>query len=324
MRSNIQSASNTLLKNRKLKVFLFFLVLTAIIWLLVELSKTYTSEAKFNVKYKNIPENLLLQNKPISIVDIQLKAPGFSLLKYKTLNRDINLSLANLSKNKKGYYILTNNQKAFITKQLSSNVEVIKVQEDTIYIDLGANISKKVPVNVLLDLEFKMGYNLINSYQVKPDSVLIKGPQKYIDSIQEIATEVKAIKEVSENVNTELKLQLPAKQTNVKATVNKVKIISKVDKFTEGKFKIPVAIINQPDNILVKPFPKEIEVYYIAGLANFNKISKENLEIVFDFNQYKNDTLITKLSPIVQHRSEYISTLKIVPEQIEFLIQKKK
>lgn len=322
MRGNFQSVSSSFLKNRKLKIFLFFLVLTAIIWLLVELSKTYTSVAKFNVKFKNIPENLLLQNNTTRTVDIELKAPGFSLLKYKTLNRNLNLSLSNLIKNKKGYYILTNNQKALLTNQLSGEVEVLNVQQDTIYIDLGLNISKKVPVNVLLDLQFKLGYNLIDTYKIKPDSVLVKGPQKFIDSIQEIATETKLIKEVSKNVNIELKLKIPSKNSNVNISTNKVKVSAAVDKFTEGVFKIPVTIINKPEQLIVKPFPKQIEVYYIAGLANFNKISKENLEIVFDYNQYKNDTLITKLSPVVVHRSKYISTLKIVPEQIEFLIQK--
>ena len=322
MRRNFQNVSSSLIKNRKLKIFLFFLVLTVIIWLLVELSKTYSSVAKFNLKFKNIPENLLLQNNQTPSVDIELKAPGFTLLKYKTLNRKLNLSLANLNKNKKGYYILANNQKALLTNQLSGEVEVVNVLQDTIYIDLGQNIAKKVPVNVLLDLQFKLGYNLIDMYKVKPDSVLVKGPKKIIDSINEIATETKIIKEVADNIELELKLITPPKNSNVTVSANKAIVSAAVDKFTEGVFEIPVTIINKPINVIIQPFPKQIKVYYIAGLANFNKISKENLEIVFDYNQYKNDTLITKLSPIVLHRSQHISTLKIVPEQIEFLIQK--
>jgi len=63
----------SLKENRRVKIFLFFLVLTSIIWLLIELSKSYNSIAVFKVQYENVPDDKLLQNTLVSEVGIVLK-----------------------------------------------------------------------------------------------------------------------------------------------------------------------------------------------------------------------------------------------------------
>ena len=128
--------------------------------------------------------------------------------------------------------------------------------------------------------------------------------------------------DVYENINNELLLKIPKKNKNITYSSQNVKIIGKVDKFTEGKFTIPVSIINEPNGIKVNPFPKEIEVIYQASITHFNKVNNNSFLIVFDYKQYEKDTTTQFLIPIVKQRSEYISSLKINPNQIEFLIQK--
>ena len=322
MKTSEIKSSISISNKRKVKVFLFILVLTSIIWLLIELSKTYTSSAVFKVQYKNIPSKKLLQNKPISEINIALKAPGFSLLKYKIKKQTITLNLRNVVKGVSSYYLLPNNQIAYLNQQLSGETEVISILNDTIFVELGNNKSEKVPINPSLEIKYKLGYNLIDTLKIVPDSVLITGPEKYVDSIKELTTETLEIKDVYKDIILDLALAQPAKYTNLILSDNKVKIVGKVDKFTEGRFTIPVAIINKDKGVIINTFPKEIEVVYQAGLTNFSKITKSSLLIVFDFEQYKNDTLVKYLTPIIKQKSEFISSLKVNPSQIEFLIQR--
>lgn len=312
----------TLQNNRKTKVFIFFLVLTSIIWLLIELSKTYTSSAEFKITYKNLSSDKLVQVQPISRVEVAIRAPGFSLLKRKVKAQKISLSLNNLLKKGASYYILPNAQLSNLNAQLTGDTEIIRILKDTIFIEIGTNITKKVPVIPNTDIQFKLGYNFTEKLQLNPDSIVISGPNKYIDSIKNITTTPFKINDVYENINTELSLIIPKNTKNVVLSTNKVQLTGVIDKFTEGSFKIPVSIINQPEGIEVNPFPKQIEVIYQAGLSNFNKINKNSFLIVFDYKQYENDTTTHFLTPIIKQKSEYISTLKINPTHIEFLLQK--
>ena len=144
-----------------------------------------------------------------------------------------------------------------------------------------------------------------------------------IDSIKEISTMHLKIDDVHENINIELGLIKKNKIKNVILSESKIKVVGEVDKFTEGSFTYPVVIINEPEGFKINPFPQEIEVVYQVGLSNFNKINENSISVVFDFMQYKNDTLIQFLTPIIKQKSDYISSLKINPDQIEFLIEKK-
>lgn len=322
MKTVLKDSSLSTNNKRKFKVFLFILVLTSIIWLLIELSKTYTSSVLFKGVYKNVPTGKLLQSKPSSEINIALKAPGFSLLKYKVKTRKIDLDLRNLSKKGSNYYLLPNQQISYLNSQLSGENEIVSVLSDTIFIELGNNKSKKVPVNPSLDIKFKLGYNLVKSMKVIPDSVLVTGPEKYVDSIKELTTAVLKMQDVYNNIDTNLDLTLPAKKTNVIVAIKKINIKGEVEKFTEGKFKLPIIVVNEPDGVKINTFPKEIEVIYQAGLSNFNKITANSFLVVCDYEQYKKDTLIKYLTPVIKRKSEFISSIKINPDQIEFLIQK--
>jgi YbbR-like protein len=321
MKTSVKKSNLSITNKRKVKVFLFILILTSIIWLLIELSKSYTSSAIFTVEYKNIPSEKLLQSKPISEINITLKAPGFSLLKYKLKKHNLAINLKSVVKRGTTYYLLPNQQISYFNAQLASETEVMGVLNDTIFVELGNNKSKKVPIYLSSNIKFKLGYNLTKDIKIIPDSVLITGSEKFVDSIKELSTEILELSDVYKDINAQLGLILPSKDINIILSTTRVKINGEVDKFTEGSFTIPVALINKPEGVKINTFPKQIEVIYQAGLSNFNKITKNSFLVVYDYEQYKNDTLLKYLTPVIKQKSEFISSMKIKPSQIEFLIQ---
>ncbi|NEW77828.1 MAG: hypothetical protein GZ086_00040 [Gelidibacter sp.] len=322
MKTTAASNIKSLKSNKKIKIFLFFLVLSSIIWLLIELSKSYITPVVFNVEYAKLPKDLMVQKKPVSELELEIKAPGFMLLKYKFKKRKILLNLRNIAKTKSTYYLLPNKQISSLNSQFSNEIEIISVLKDTIFIEIGKSISKKVPVIANLDIQYKAGYNLVEKLKITPDSVFVSGSKKLIDSIAGITTSPLKLNDVFEDIAVDLLLISPYKSEQIKMSDIKVKVSGKVDKFTEGTFKIPVTIINVPFGVKVTTFPKEIEVIYQAGLSNFSKITQNDVSVVFDYKQYENDTLITYLTPIITQKSNYVYALKINPPQLEFLIQK--
>ncbi len=322
MKTTKASAIKAIKNNRKIKVFLFFLVLSGIIWMLIELSKSFVTPVVFSVEYTDLPKDKMVQKKPLSELELQIKAPGFMLLKYKFKKRKIILSLKNISKRKSVYFILPNKQISSLNTQFSSEIEIMGVLRDTIFIEIGNSISKIVPINPKLDIQYKAGYNLVEKLKITPDSVIVSGSKKLIDSITGISMSPLKLNDVYEDIDMELSLNSPYKAGQIKMSAIKVKVSGKVEKFTEGTFKIPVSIINVPFGVKVTTFPKEIEVIYQAGLSNFSKITQNDVSVVFDYKQYENDTLITYLTPVIAQQSDLIYALKINPPQLEFLIEK--
>jgi len=319
------ASSLTFLKNdRSVRVFSIFLVLTTIIWFLIELSKTYSSTADIKIEYKNLSDTQILQEAPVDRIEIALRSSGFNLMGYQMFLKKVTLDLTDAIYSRGNrHFILLNNHQLEIGNQLSSGTELLRFNRDTIFFELGATVAKKVPVLLALDASFKPGYNLMNDIKIHPDSILVIGPEKYVDTIQQLSTISIVLTDVFENINASIPLVINQEFNKISYNATKVNVVGVVEKITEGKLTVPVQLINVPSEINVTTFPKNIEIVYQVGLSNFSKINENSFDIVFDYNSYLNNPTLLYLSPIVRTKSNLVRSVEVKPGKVEFLIQKK-
>lgn len=313
----------TVIKNEKTKVFSFFLLVTVFVWLLVELSKTYNSTQKFEVVFKRIPENLLLEKKTPSKIEVLLISPGFSLLNYKIFGKKLTISLSGVKKNKAGYYLLPNKQLSLLAPQLSDS-NISRVVQDTLYVALGEKITKKVSVKPSLDLQFKQGFNIASKGTIiKPAFVTLSGSKNILDTIKSLSTVLYSKKRVNSSVQKKLKLAFDFEKYAVSVTPKDVEVFVDVKKFTEGSVFLPVKIKNIPKGKTIVPYPNQVELIYKSDIENFKKITAKSFAVEYDFKQYLRDNKTSKLSPIIKRKSTHASSIRLVPEMIDFIIEKK-
>ncbi|MFK5879404.1 MAG: hypothetical protein QM478_07895 [Flavobacteriaceae bacterium] len=307
--------------NLKLRVFLVFLSLSIVLWLLINLSKIYTSDVEFEVKYINLPIDKVLQSTPINRFDALVVSTGFTLLRYQLKSKELMIDLKALAyKSGTTFYYLPNNHLSDLKAQLDVDTKIDRIKQDTIFFNLGINISKKIPVKLVSDIHYKLGYNLIDKIFLSPDSVSIIGPKAQLDTIHIINTKQLVLTDVSEEIQQNIELQLPASK-QIATSDLMVAVSAKVDKFTEGSFKAPFTVINIPEGYSVTTFPSEIEVTYIVALSNFSKITEDSFIIECDFEQAINNEL-NYLIPVLKQTPTLVSSYKITPNKIDFLIEK--
>ncbi|PCI35345.1 MAG: hypothetical protein COB60_03425 [Flavobacteriaceae bacterium] len=298
--------------------------MTTIIWFLIELSKNYSSTVELKIDYKNLSNTQILQEAPLNRVDVVLKSSGFNLMGYQLFSKKVALDLTDAMHIRGDkHFVLLSNHQLEIENQLAAGTELLRFNTDTIFFELGATISKKVPIEIQLDASYKLGYNLVSDVHIQPDSILIIGPQKYIDTIRKIMTKRLVITDIFENINTAVALQINPEITTISYAATKVNISGVVEKITEGKLTIPVEIINVPFQVHITTFPKNIDIVFQVGLSNFNKINEKSFDIVFDYNEYLMDSSVVYLNPVVRAKSKWVRSVEIKPRKVEFLIQKK-
>ncbi|NVK52636.1 MAG: YbbR-like domain-containing protein [Flavobacteriaceae bacterium] len=302
------------------KSFVIAIGIAVFFWLLTKLSKEYQTIVSFSVDYVNVPFDKSVQKAPVKAIDVQLKATGFKLFSLQLRKKKIQLDASRLiRKSSTEYYFLLNNQKIDIQHQISNNYAINGIVQDTVYVSLDQLKSKKVPVKGNFDLSFKSGYQLTKSISIQPDSVLISGPASEINKIQELELEKLALSEVSESFTQQL---LFKKTSNlVKYTVKEVKIIGEVDRFTEGVLDVPFTIINLPEKTQVNTFPKAVKIVYQVGISNFNKVNVNSFRVVCDYKTSLESKLNYLLPKVIQKPS-FVTSVRIRPSKIEFLIQK--
>lgn len=314
----IQS-NNRLKANLKLRLFLSFFALSVIFWLLINLSKTYTSQIELDVSYTALPNEKVMQETPLEVLNATVTTTGFNLIRYKISNRKVQVNLNKIAyKSGTFYYILPNAQKFDLQEQLLADTQLDQILQDSVFLSLGSNASKKVPVKLNANIVFKSGYNYVNTVSLTPDSITVLGPQEQLDTLRFISTELLENQEVSEDINSEVAL---AKPENVRWTYSKdqIEVFARVDKFTEGKIKAPFKVVNLPKDAQVTTFPSEVEVVFQVGLSNYSKVTPETFEIICDYQESLNNKL-DYLIPEVHRFPGLVSNIKVIPSKIEFLI----
>lgn len=310
----------TLKNNRKLRVFLLFLILSIIFWSLIKLSKEYIAEVEFDLNYTDIPNNKLIQNEPDQKIKLTLKTIGFKLLGYQFKKRPLNYTLTEIER-KTGsmYFSETNSNVNFLQTQLSVETTVLNIEPDTLFFDLGVKRSKEVEVISRIDFQFKNGFNFIGPYSLHPKTVTVSGPEKVIDTINEVFTASVVFENLSESFERKVKLIVP--DQSVVLSEDEIGVKGQVDKITDGSFMLPFKVINLPRNYIISTYPKEVKVVYQVALSDFNKIPENSFRIQCDY-KHTQDNELDYLIPQIVDKPEIISNVKIIPNKIEFLIKK--
>ena len=299
-----------------------FLIASVLIWMLITLTKEYTATLRFPLKYSDFPQDKLLQKEPLSEIDVIVKSSGFNILKSRLSDKNLVFNAKSLNKKSSSqYYFLTRNQFKSVQKQLQSGVQLQEISLDTIFLDLGSLISKKVPLKSNLEINYHIGYDILESVSMDPDSILISGPKGQIENIKIINLELLKLEDVKSDFSKNVKIILPENTGNIKLNSKFTKISGEVEKFTEGTFKISFKVLNLPKDINLTTLNKTIEVVFVVALSNFDKVNKDFFEVVCDYNIAKENKL-NYLIPKVTVNSRLIKSFKVIPNKIDFLIQK--
>lgn len=274
------------------------------------------------MKYNNIPQDKLLQETPIKKIDIAIKATGFKILRSKIINKTIDLEASSLKRKKSSkYYFLAKDQISRIQKQLLFGVDIQEITQDTITLNLGLLTSKKVALKPDLNINYHIGYDLVEKIKVKPDSIIISGPESKIKQINFLNLSNLKLDDLKIDFEEKVTILNPFKEDNLKFSTLNAEISGKVDKITEGSLKIPFSTKNLPNNVSLTTLADDVEITFIVALSDFAKVTKASFKVECDYTLSLNNNL-SYLIPKVTSKPDFVKSVKIIPTKIDFLIQK--
>lgn len=305
------------IKNKKINVFFLFLLLAFIILIFTKLSKEYTNTVVFNIEKINVPQEDIIFDDSLAL-NITLKTHGFKWLAYYFSKPKIKIDFEK-DVYKKDSVFIWNKSKAYLENtQFDKQVELLNISPEVLTFRYGVNMVKKVPVKLNSNIKYSPGFDVSKPYVLKPDSVVVVGPKALVSQVDFVQTEKVLLTDVRKNLSESVKLKLPKKNKDLTFSNDKVILKVTVEKFTEGTLKVPVTIINVPNNINLKYFPKEVNVSYYVSLSNFNSISAKDFNVVCNYSHVVNNQSF--LVPELDKFPQTAKNVKIKQQHIEFII----
>lgn len=299
------------------------LVIATILWFLNTLNKEYITELTYPIRYSDLPKGKLLVSEPPKNMTLEIKAHGFALLRYSIgtsfLPIVVNVNSLLDRKDLLEYTINTADIKERISTQLNSDIKLLSIKPETITFKFSKFESKKVPVIPQVNYSLKRQYMLKNDISVTPDYVEISGPASILDTLKGVYTSPIKLKDLSKDVTKNVSFaEIPG--TQISESDAKVKV--EVERFTESKKKATIKVNNLPDSLLIRLFPQNIDFTFDIGLSRYESVSDTSFSFSVDYEQIATNPAALRIN--VDKQPPHIKSLVLMPESVEYLIEKKK
>ncbi|MGS2739522.1 hypothetical protein [Sinomicrobium sp. M5D2P17] len=306
------------IRGGKASQFVFFFFVSFLLWFLIKLPNRYTSTVSLKPDYSGVPENKLLVNPPRTI-KVYINAKGMQLLGMKYFGREVNIDLSGLRKNEDGSFLLAGDLKKQLTGVLPEDVEVRQFAADTLFFSLGENIIRKVKVMPRADITFAKDYRIYDSLTVSPSKINVFGPDVEVNNLDTLYTSKITLRDVNEDIHMNIAVDIPQKYKNLEFKDKKVAVKARVERFSEGRFTVPVFVINVPEEKSVKTFPSEIEIICEGALRDISKLQSSDFKVTCDFKAITDS--VNYLPLRVSKMPETIKRVELSRHGVEILVK---
>ena len=310
--------------DRRVVAYLICVGIATGFWFLNALNKTYTVKMIVPVSYINLPDNKTLENQLPEKFDLRIRSHGFNILRHQVIfifmpfEFNVNDMTGNrMMERRKNSFAFPSRQ--FLTElsnQFSSEMDILSMSPDTLFFKFGKMGSKLVKVKPMVQVNLKKQYQISGDIKTIPDSVVVSGPQSVLDTLYFVMTDSQKFNSVDQPVIAEVSLP---KIKEVYFNIHTVEVNIPVEEYTEAQISVPVVVKNPSPAVNIKLFPEKVKVTFQVGLSRFQQIHPEDVKLTVAFSDISEGK--QRLKVMTESIPPYLYDLKIMPEEIEYLIQ---
>lgn len=319
-RSVMQILKNFLLSNinKQLFTFLFFLILSAIFWLILTLNEGYEKELKIPVRIVNVPKNVMLTSPSVDTVRATVRDQGWVLLNYMfgEYNNNVKIDFRNYDKTFGKGVVPNADLKRLIEQSLESSSKVTAVKPEKLEYFYNNGEHKRVPVHwngrVIPEQLF-----FISHVDYKPDTVDVYASREKLDSIRIVYTEPLNYVGFRDTLLVDCKL---AHAADVKVVPERIQVVFHTDLLTEESIDVPIKCINLPAGKTLRTFPAKVQVNFVAGVSQIRELTADEFIVVADYLEIEQKAS-EKCNIYLKEVPHGISRATLNTKQVDYLIE---
>jgi hypothetical protein len=219
--------------------------------------------------------------------------------------------------------------KFFITKEdlansstLPSDVKLVKIVPDSLGIQFSREVTKRVPVDLRLDVTPASGYLVVGDPMIAPVQVTLKGSSVMLDSLRAFPTKILHAHNVRETFTKTIELSDSLKDEITSLSVNSITVKITVEAIAEQTFKdIPILVEAVPADRDLLINPGSIRITLRGGVDQLAKFDPQTIHAKVIYDGIRFDSL-SAVKPIIE-APKGIEILSTDPAEVKFVVRKK-
>jgi hypothetical protein len=305
-------------KKKAFKQFILFFMLTFVVLIFAKLSNDYKQNIAIEIKLSNLDDEIVIKNSTVNEVSAYVEAKGFALVPFLFKDKlevefDADSDVHTLDH---AFIFDVQKQRFLIEKKVGKNYKILSLKPDTLILPYSRMAVKNVPLNLKLDIDYAIGYDLRDNFYLSSDSIKIVGPFDAIDSITHLNTKELKLSNIKSDIEKDIEVDLTGYK-DVEVFPKSIELHGMVSRFTEGTFEVPIIITNKPENLKINYFPKTVTVSFYVDLERFKSVSSADFIVECEFPEPSENS--TFLIPKIAKAPSFVKRTNIKPKRIDFI-----
>lgn len=273
-------------------VSLFFcLMLSAALWGYVSLKTPATIFVQFPLVVQP-QEDKAVQNELPKFITAKIRTSGWQIinLEYISAKPECSIDLTKFSETSKGDFTLSKNDILQNLHPPLSLEKIVELSPENLSISTGTIARRTVSVSPSIEITPRDGFIIVGGIHVEPDSIVIRGNEAMLRTIQRWQTFPIKIPDATKSFRMEIKL-VDSLQNHIALSQPTVTISCDIQQTAEITFDdIPLEILSEPPQSNHSLLPDRISVTLRGGSEQLAQLSASAVRALVEFQTIAHDT----------------------------------
>lgn len=293
-------------------------MLSAVLWISLNLNQTYEIEKTVPVKFNINKPYAVSGNIPLNL-DVKFRGVGWNLIRLFT---SFNLEFTyDINAKKKDQFIVVTKEFLDNNMGLSQNLQITGVYPETLYVSIDNYEEKYVKLHPNLQIDCMDGYQVVGRPILEPDSIKIGGAFEILKTLNYFNT--RSIKFENVNAGITRKINVSDSLSNILwFSQNEIDLKIEIEPTAEKEFSnIEIKVTELPDDKEVLLIPQAVSIQLKGGVNQLAKIEAGRITARIDFRKVLSDST-GSLTPVFDIPPG-CTVISVKPETIQYVIKKK-
>ena len=300
-------------------MFLFFLLISFVIWYLTTMDNVYEMKYTLKLELKNLPETMIVTEPLPKEMEVVLKDKGDKLVEYKARGRykSIQIDYGQYPSTAGRTAIYGSELNKLLSTGLASSTEIISTSIDTLQFYVADARGVKLPLRIQGKMVANRQY-VIDRVSINPDSVTVYAAKQITDTMTAVYTPYVRLVELTDSVQQTL--ILGEKERGVRYIPSEVQLNVSVSPYVTKSVQVPIVGYMFPYGHQLKTFPSKATVTFRVSLEDFRKVTEEDFRIQVHYAQIR-DNASGKVELHLVNMPENITDVTIEPTEADYLVE---
>ena len=305
--------------SREFLMFLFFLLISFVIWYLTTMDNMYEMKYTLKLELKNLPETMIVTEPLPKEMEVVLKDKGDKLVEYKARGRykSIQIDYGQYPSTAGRTAIYGSELNKLLSTGLASSTEIISTSLDTLQYYVAEARGVKLPLRMQGKIVANRQY-VIDRVSINPDSVTVYAAKQITDTMTAVYTPYVKLVELTDSVQQTL--VLGGKERGIRYVPSEAQLNVSVSPYVTKSVQVPIVGYMFPYGHQLKTFPSKATVTFRVSLEDFRKVTEEDFRIQVHYAQIR-DNASGKVELRLANMPDNITDVTIEPTEADYLVE---